>query len=60
MKIWGKTKLPFLMSVNVNQPYRYDLKDLLSLIDEAIAIIHDNSDTSKALKSVAFTLSTKK
>ena len=35
MEVWGKAKLPYLLSVDIAHPYRYDLEDVLGLIESA-------------------------
>lgn len=31
-KIWGAAKLPYIISIDVKHPHRYDIKDVLNLI----------------------------
>ena len=43
--IWGKAKLPYLLSIDTTHPHRYDLADVLNLIDSALLTIQSSSAT---------------
>ena len=62
ISIWGQAKLPYLLSVDVANPHRYEIDDVLHLLDAAIAKISENnsSSSSSALKKILESLEEKK
>lgn len=59
MTIWGKAKLPYLLSIDADHPHQYDLMDVLGLIESAQQMISGSGDSS-ALKTMLVSLELKK
>lgn len=61
LSVWGKSKIPYLFSVDIAQPYHYDIEDVLHLFQAAQSNLKNNPqiETSQSLKSILLSLQQK-